>query len=173
MTPKLKVFLALFAITFVSDQASKHWVVEQLFFGARQPVIDGLFYLTHVRNPGAAFSMFADMPEAVRKIFFPATTVLAIAMILSFFAKLAPRDRLSGFALGAILGGALGNLVDRLRFGEVIDFLHLEFRGSAFPDFNLADSFIVIGVALLILELFTAESEAGAAPRGSGEERPA
>ncbi len=173
MTPKLQVFLALFGIALTLDQGSKQWVVETLFFGAKQPVIDGFFYLTHVRNPGAAFSMLADMPEPMRKIFFPGVTLIAIGMILSFFRKLAPGDRLSGVALGCILGGALGNLIDRLRYGEVIDFLHLEFRSYAFPDFNFADSFIVIGVGLLILELFTTESETEPTPRGTSEERSA
>ncbi|NIR23897.1 MAG: signal peptidase II, partial [Gammaproteobacteria bacterium] len=77
--------------------------------------------LTHVRNPGAAFGLFATAPRDVRLIFFIGISVVAIGIIISFFYRLAPGDRLSALALGFILGGALGNLVDRVRYGEVVD----------------------------------------------------
>jgi signal peptidase II len=88
-------------------------------------------------------------------------TLIAIGLIISFLRKLSPGERLSAFALGLILGGAVGNLIDRLVHGEVIDFLHIRlWAGYSWPDFNLADSFIVVGVALLVLELFASEGEA-------------
>jgi signal peptidase II len=131
-------------------------------------VIDGFFYLTHVRNPGAAFSLFATAPEEFRAPFFIVVTLIAIGLIISFLRKLSPGERLSAFALGLILGGAVGNLIDRLVHGEVIDFLHIRlWAGYSWPDFNLADSFIVVGVALLVLELFASEGEAIADPPGS------
>jgi signal peptidase II len=116
-----------------------------------------------VRNPGAAFGLFAAAPAALRLTFFIGISLVAVGIILSFFHKLAPGDRLSALALGMILGGAIGNLVDRIRYGEVVDFLHFKlWQGYSWPDFNLADSFIVVGVGLLVLELLATEGEKSA-----------
>ena len=168
MAPKSRIFFAAAAISLAIDQLSKTWVVKNLGFTDRIPVIDGFFYLTHVRNPGAAFSLFADAPEAIRAPFFIVTTLIALGLIVSFFRKLSPRDRLAALALGLILGGAVGNLIDRLIYGEVVDFLHLRlWSGYSWPDFNVADSSIVVGVALLVLELFASESESLSDPPGS------
>ena len=168
MTPKSRLFLAAFAISLALDQLTKKWIIDTLTFSDRVSVIDGFFYLTHVRNPGAAFSLFADAPEAIRAPFFIGTTLIALGLIISFFRKLSPGDRLSALALGLILGGAVGNLLDRLIYGEVVDFLHLRlWAGYSWPDFNVADSSIVIGVALLVLELFASEGESLTDPPGT------
>jgi signal peptidase II len=168
MSSKSRLFLAAFAVSLVLDQATKNWIVDTLAFTDRVSVIDGFFYLTHVRNPGAAFSLFATAPAELRTPFFIVVTLIAIGLIISFLRKLSPGERLAAFALGLILGGAVGNLIDRLLHGEVIDFLHIRlWAGYSWPDFNLADSFIVIGVALLVLELFVSEGEAIADPPGS------
>jgi signal peptidase II len=158
MTPKLRVGLVAFVVAFSLDLLSKYLVSTQLHFGDKREVIEGFFYLTHVRNPGAAFGLFADFPEAMRLTFFIGISIVAIGIIISFFLKLAPGDRLSALALGFILGGALGNLLDRIRYGEVVDFLHFRlWTGYSWPDFNFADSFIVVGVGLLVLELLATE----------------
>jgi signal peptidase II len=173
MTPKAKVFLGAVAFALPLDQLTKTWIVRNLSFADRIPVIEGFFSITHVRNPGAAFSLFATSPEPFRRIFFVVVTLVAIALVFSFYRKLAPGERLSALALGLVLGGAVGNLVDRLVYGEVIDFLHFRLLGGySWPDFNLADSFIVVGVGLLVLELFATEGEEEqpaerAPPRGS------
>jgi signal peptidase II len=168
MSPKSRFFFTAFAISLALDQLTKGWVVNTLALGSRERVIDGFFYLTHVRNPGAAFSLFAEAPAEIRAPFFIVTTLIAVGLIISFFRKLSPGDRLSALALGLILGGAVGNLIDRLVHGEVIDFLHLVLPGGrSWPDFNVADSSIVIGVALLVLELFASEGESLEAPPGS------
>jgi signal peptidase II len=173
MTPKLKVFLGAFTPALLLDQASKEWVIRALSYADQVRVIDGFFYLTHVRNPGAAFSLFAESPEPFRKVFFIGVTLIAIALIFSFYRKLAPGDRLSALALGLVLGGAVGNLLDRLRHGEVVDFLRFElWRGYSWPDFNLADSFIVVGVGLLILELLATEGESRVEPDPRGSDAP-
>ena len=97
---------------------------------------------------------------------FLSVSAVAVGIILSFFHKLAPGDRLSALALGCILGGAVGNLIDRLRYQEVVDFLHFRlWQGYSWPDFNFADSFIVVGVALLVLEMVATEG----GPRVSAE----
>jgi signal peptidase II len=174
MTPKAKVFLGAVAFALPLDQLTKTWIVRSLSFADRIPVIEGFFSITHVRNPGAAFSLFATSPEPFRRIFFVVVTLVAIALVFSFYRKLAPGERLSALALGLVLGGAVGNLIDRLVYGEVIDFLHFRLLGGySWPDFNLADSFIVVGVGLLVLELFASEGEEeplreeSAPPRGS------
>ena len=167
MTPKLKVFLGALGLALPLDQLTKLAVVQWLTYADRLTVIEGFFYLTHVRNPGAAFGLFADSPEPYRGIFFIAVTAVAMLMVVSFYRHLAPGDKLSALALGLILGGAGGNLIDRIRLGEVVDFLHFRLWGGySWPDFNLADSFIVVGVALLVLELLATEGERRADPAG-------
>lgn len=168
MAPKSRFFFATFAISLALDQLTKWWVIATLDFTDRKTVIDGLFYLTHVRNPGASFSLFADAPAEIRMPFFIATTLIAIGLIISFFRKLSPGDRLAALSLGLILGGALGNFTDRLVHGAVVDFLRIQlWSGYSWPDFNVADSSIVIGVALLVIELFASEGDSLASPPGS------
>ncbi len=173
MTPKSRLFLGAFAVSLILDQLTKRWIIETLDFSDRISVIEGFFYLTHVRNPGAAFSLFATAPAEIRQPFFIIVTLIAIGLIISFLRRLSPGEKLSAFALGLILGGAVGNLVDRLEHGEVVDFLHIRlWAGYSWPDFNLADSFIVVGVALLVLELFVTEGEAIGSPPGSDAQSP-
>ncbi len=160
MTPKLRVALTAFGISLPLDQLTKHLVNENMSYSDRIEVIEGFFYLTHVRNPGAAFGLFADAEPTLRIGFFLVVSVIAIGIIVSFLRQLAPGDRLSALALGLILGGAVGNLIDRIRFQEVVDFLHfILWGGYSWPDFNLADTFIVVGVGILVLELIAAEGE--------------
>ncbi len=151
----LRVFLGVAGLVLALDQGTKQWVVTRLEVGDALPVIAGRFYLTHVTNPGAAFSLLADTPETFRAWFFPILGLVALLMVVSLYRQLAPGDALSAAALGGILGGACGNLSDRLlRGGEVVDFLHIRlWSGYAWPDFNFADSFIVTGIAVLLLTL--------------------
>ena len=160
MTPKLKLFLGALALSIPLDQLTKEWILRSLSYSDEIPVVPGFFHITHVRNPGAAFGMLATSPEPVRLFFFVGVTLVAIGLIFSFYRKLAPGDRFSALSLGLILGGAVGNLLDRLRHGEVVDFLHFRLWGGyTWPDFNLADSFIVIGVSLVVLEMLATEGE--------------
>lgn len=169
MTPKAKLFWPAFVLSFAADMATKLWVDASLTFADRVPVIEGFFYITHVRNPGAAFGLFNTAPAALRLTAFIGITIVAIVMIFSFYRKLAPGERLSALSLGLILGGAGGNLVDRIFRGEVVDFLHFRLWGGyQWPDFNLADTFIVVGVALLVIELLASEGETSADPAGGG-----
>ena len=172
MPAKYRVGLVAFAVSFFLDVVTKYLVNENLTYADRVPVIEGFFYLTHVRNTGAAFGLFRDAPEVLRLTFFIGVATIAIGIIIQFFRQLAPGDRLSALALGLILGGALGNLVDRIRLGEVVDFLHFVLWGGyAWPDFNLADTWIVVGVALLVLELIASEGEERAATESGGTGR--
>ena len=160
MSPKFRVGLTALAISLPLDQLTKILVDTHLTYADRIPVVEGFFYLTHVRNPGAAFGLFADGDPVHRLTFFISVSIVAILIILSFFRQIAPGDRLSALALGLILGGAGGNLIDRVFRGEVVDFLHFRLWGGySWPDFNLADSFIVVGVGMLVLELLATEGE--------------
>lgn len=160
MSSKTFAFLLSVLVVFPLDQATKQWIVSNLAYAQRIEVIPGLFDITHVRNPGGAFSFFADAPLEQRLLFFIGTTVIAIILLLVFYAKLREDEVLSATALGVVLGGALGNLVDRVRYNEVIDFLDVHLLGGyTWPTFNVADSAIVIGVGLLILEVFLADEE--------------
>ena len=120
-----------------------------------------------MRNPGAACGLFPDSPGTLRLVLLLGITLVAVGLIFSFYHRLAPGERFSSLSLGLILGGAVGNLVDRVRLGEVIDFLHFRLWGGySWPDFNLADSWIVIGVAFLVIELLASEGETRADPAG-------
>lgn len=168
-SPKAKTFFSALAVALASDQATKYWIQTHLEIFGRIDVIPGFFAITHVRNTGAAFGLLRDFPETFRLPFFFAVSMLAILLVISFYRRLAPGDRLSGVALGLVFGGAVGNLIDRIAYGEVIDFLQFRlWRSFTWPDFNFADSWIVIGVALLFVELLASESDSSEHPEGSG-----
>jgi signal peptidase II len=160
MESKLKWFLATLALILPADQISKTLIVARFHYGERLQVIPGFFDLTHVRNPGGAFSFFADGPPEQRAIFFIGSTLLALVLLIVFLRRLEPEARLSGMALGSIMGGALGNLIDRMVYGEVIDFLDVHLWGGyTWPTFNIADSAIVVGVAIMMIEVFLHDEE--------------
>ena len=155
MAPKTPYFLVPFVVGYLADQGTKQWIIDSLHYGAVREVIPGFFDLTHVRNPGGAWSLFAQSDASLRIPFFVGAAVLAVALLLYFFRRLEPDMKLSALSLGMVLAGALGNLTDRLRHGEVVDFLsfHLPFDYT-FPTFNVADSLIVVGVTVLMIETF-------------------
>ena len=164
LEPKALAMLGAFGVAFPADFLTKQWISAEIVLdGALRPVIGGFFYLSHVRNPGAAFGLFATWPIELRRVGFATVAALAAWVVVAFYRGLAPGDRLNGLALGLVVGGGLGNLWDRLVRGEVIDFLHFRFWGPwSFPDFNLADVFIVTGVGLLMIELLVSEGIARA-----------
>jgi signal peptidase II len=179
MAEKTKWFLGALAVALPLDQLTKYWVIDRLHYGERIEVIPGLFDLTHVRNPGGAFSFFADGPELWRLTFFIGTTSIALVLLLVFLARHESGARLSPLALGGIMGGAVGNLLDRLVHGEVIDFIDVHLWGGyTWPTFNIADCAIVIGVALMMVEVFFDPSPAGGSEgeasrlRGAASEQP-
>jgi len=135
--------LALFAL--ILDQLSKYIVSSSLDIGQSKDIIKGIFSVTLVYNTGAAFGIFKN-----QALFFIIISILAIAFIAVLIKRKTGTLSLADFALGLILGGAIGNLIDRLRFGCVIDFLDFK----VWPVFNIADSAITIGVFLLIISMF-------------------
>ncbi len=145
-------YLVALAVLFL-DQASKLAIIRSLQLGQGVPVIPGFFDLVFVLNPGAAFGFLASLPERVRNPFFILVSVVAVILIV-FYQTRSPRPhRLPCLALGLVLGGAVGNLVDRLRWGMVVDFLDVHVGPYHWPAFNVADSAISVGVSLMILDM--------------------
>ena len=135
------------------DQISKHLVSSNFELYENHPLINGWLDLTFTLNPGAAFSLFATMPEAFRHFFFLALSFVAILVLGVMLARRAtPLPSAIAFAL--ILGGTIGNLIDRLTIGRVVDFIYFHHRSFSYPVFNLADSAITTGVAIVLLFSF-------------------
>jgi signal peptidase II len=146
--------LAVAAIVIVLDRLSKIWVEHHVDRGRWITVIPGIFRISHVLNNGAAFSMFAESlsSKTVRNVLV-AFSVVAVLVVLGMLWKAGREFSTTTFALALILGGALGNLYDRVDMGYVIDFLAVKIYHYNWPDFNVADSSIVIGACLLLLEI--------------------
>ncbi len=132
------------------DLATKAMIEARIPLHHAVPVVDGLFSLVHVRNTGAAFSLLAEAPAGVRIPLFTAIAVGAAVAVLALVRKLDDRQWLLTSALALVLGGAVGNLVDRLRYGAVVDFLLVYWRDWHWPAFNVADSAISVGVVVLL-----------------------
>jgi lipoprotein signal peptidase len=157
---RLPFLLTVSATVAVLDLATKAWAQARLEtpegFPRSVDVIPGWFDFSLARNRGGAWSFLHDAPERVRMAFFPTVSVLAIIVIVVAYRRLRHDQWLAKIALPLVLGGAVGNLVDRLRYGFVIDFLHAygTFGGAThhFPTFNVADVGITVGSILLALE---------------------
>lgn len=149
-------FLALvFGVCVAIDQITKQAILDRFVLGESREVIQGLFSLTYVRNKGAAFGFLHSAPEAFREPFFLAVPILAIFVLGYLYYRLKSEDRLSAWALSLILSGAAGNLIDRVRFGYVIDFLDFyQVQWGHWPAFNVADMAIVTGVSFLFIHSF-------------------
>jgi signal peptidase II len=149
------IVLAIAAAVVLIDRITKRIVVHQLPNGEAHTVIPGIFRITDVHNTGAAFSMFAESasPTTVRNILI-AFSVIAVLILLAMLWRVGRTITLSSVALALILGGAFGNLYDRIRYHHVIDFLEVHIVNYHWPDFNIADSCIVIGACLLLIEIF-------------------
>jgi signal peptidase II len=155
------LFVALVVVAL--DQVTKAIVLRTMTLHETIPVLPG-FSLTYVRNPGAAFSLLSGAPAGVRIPFFLAVTLVAVWALMSYI-RAAPAHRQHlVWALGAILGGAVGNLICRVRYGEVIDFFHLHYGQWSWPMFNVADSAITVGVAIVLLESFRGDDEPAPTP---------
>ena len=145
--------LLLAVLIIVADRFSKLWVVAPVPTGNAIPVIPRVFRITHVLNTGAAFSLFeeAKNPNTVRYALI-AFSILAALAVLMLLLKTGRQLSATTLALALILGGAVGNLYDRIRLHFVVDFLEVHILRYHWPDFNLADSAIVVGACLLLLE---------------------
>jgi len=140
----------------VLDQIVKWLALHRLPPSVPVPVIDGLFSLTLVMNPGLAFGMLGTVPPGWRWAV-ALLSVLAVGVLASLATRLLPEGgKVAAVAIGMIFGGAAGNLIDRARFGAVVDFLDFYWHGWHWPAFNVADSANSVGVALLALRMLAA-----------------
>lgn len=153
---KFLILLALTGTLTAFDQLFKFVVISRFHLGESRQVLEGFFNITRVHNAGAAFGLLATLGPQWREPFFFVVPLAMLAVILVVFYRLQESQRLSIFSLSLIVGGAVGNLADRLRLGYVVDFLDFHWRYRAhFPAFNLADMAISTGVFLLIITIFT------------------
>ncbi|GAA0809991.1 signal peptidase II [Colwellia asteriadis] len=148
-------WLWLTIILLAIDQITKQWVAASFDYREILPVLP-FFNLTYVHNPGAAFSFLADQ-GGWQRWFFTAIAAIASVVFIVWMAKTPKQQKLLSIAFACILSGAIGNLIDRVLFGYVIDFLDFHWAGYHFAAFNIADSMIFIGAALMILDSFKQE----------------
>jgi signal peptidase II len=147
-----------------ADQASKVWAVRNLPLFEPRVLVHGFFDLVHVRNTGVAFSLLSTLDHRWVHPFLILATVLAMGAVLAYIAYLPCRGT-APVGLGLILGGAIGNLIDRARLGYVVDFIDLHWRGHHWPTFNVADVGISVGIALLVIDMVFAPKEPSDASR--------
>ena len=146
-------FTGVVAAVILLDQFTKYLVLRMIPLYKSITVIPGFFNLTHIHNPGGAFGFMAQNGSPWRHWMFLIAAVVALSMILYFYHH-APRTHpFLGLGLSLIFGGAIGNLIDRLRFGEVIDFLDFYVAHLHWPTFNLADSAVTVGVGIFVLHI--------------------
>ncbi len=159
---RLFPLLVLMAGVVGLDQATKALLVRSLELHDAVPLVDGLLSISHVRNRGAAFGLLSDWDLPYQPLVLSLLSLAALVAIMLYFVRLPASARLPRLALALVLGGAVGNLLDRLRLGYVVDFIHVYWRQYQWPDFNVADSAITVGVILLVFDIL----------RSSGHEAP-
>jgi signal peptidase II len=159
LTPKVKLVAGLLSAIVLLDQVTKWFVDRTMPLYHSIPVIDGFFDLTYIRNTGAAFGILAGSGAAIRLPFLVLFSLLAIGFIIVMLRRLPERETGLIIALTFILGGAIGNLIDRFAYGEVIDFLDFYWATYHWPAFNIADSFITVGVTITVYYLIKARGE--------------
>lgn len=141
--------VAMVVIAF--DQASKLMILASLNEGDAVPIVPGFFDLTLTFNHGAAFGLMAGVQDGLRHVLLALTTTLALGAVLYFLLNDYSKDSVAQVALAMIVGGAVGNIIDRFRFGAVVDFLDVYYGSYHWPAFNVADSAICVGVFVLLL----------------------
>ena len=149
MSARLSALVVALIVAF--DQYTKALVASSWRLGESMPIIPDFFSLTYVRNRGGAFGLMSDLPETYRVAFFVVFALVTVGVLVVMLRTTPASDVLQRFAITSVIGGAAGNLYDRIRYGEVIDFLDVYWRDYHWPAFNVADSFISCGVVLLLI----------------------
>ena len=149
------------ALIVVLDRLTKLWIVSHIRTGSAIVIMPRFFRLTHVLNTGAAFSMFESSPSPllVRNLLI-AFSIGAVVVVVALIWRMGRSVSLTSVALALILGGAVGNLYDRIRYKHVVDFLEVHIVHYHWPDFNVADSAIVVGACMLLLEILRPQRSA-------------
>src|SRR5262245_14821252 len=149
--PRLRQALLVAILVVVIDQVTKAIVERTMTLYETIPLLP-IFSLTYVRNTGAAFGLLSGAPAGLRLPLFVLVTLVAFWALFSYLRAAPAHRRALVWALGGILGGAVGNFICRMRYGEVVDFFHLHYAGWSWPMFNVADSAISVGVTVVLLE---------------------
>jgi len=165
-TSSRALYLTIALIVVLLDRWTKHLVAEHIRLYAHIQIVPGFFRLTHTENTGAAFSLFADSSLPWKTGLLIAFSVIALIVVVVLLWRNHHAHVTTGIGLSLIMGGALGNLWDRLARGRVIDFLLVYIKQYQWPVFNLADSAIVVGAGLLVLEILFAKSHPQDHPAG-------
>jgi len=153
--------LGISALIILVDRVTKQWVSRHIAEGDAITVIPRVFRITHVENPGAAFSLFIDSPHPdLTRWMLISFSLLAAIVVSIVLVRIGRRFSLTALSMALVLGGAIGNVWDRLRYGTVVDFLEVHIVHYHWPDFNVADSAIVIGGILLLLDSLRSTSAA-------------
>jgi signal peptidase II len=160
MTSGTRFLVAVTAIGAALDQVTKLWATKSLRPIGSTTVVDGYVDLEYSLNPGAAWSLLADLPAGGRRIFFVVATIGASILIVNLYRKASPENRPLRWALALLLAGAVGNLVDRVRQGQVIDFVVLHWKEDfRWATFNVADVWITFGLVLLVWDMIVRREE--------------
>jgi len=154
------VYLLIALVVLLLDRLTKHIVAQRIAFNSPKQVIPGFFCITHTENSGIAFSLFADWPSPWKTGVLIAFSGIALVVVFVLLWKNHHTHLATGIGLALIMGGALGNLWDRMARGRVVDFLLFYYHRYQWPVFNLADSAIVVGAGLLVLEILFHKSSA-------------
>ncbi len=162
-------YLAVSLAVLFLDQWTKGIVTRTMEVHQSKTVIADVFDLTYVRNSGAAFGLFASVDSAVKAIVLNSVAVVVFLIVSAYALRSSHRSVRLQVGLALILGGAVGNLLDRVRFGYVVDFLDFSVSGHHWPAFNVADSAICIGVAVLFLDMLGHEDEPAERPDAAPE----
>lgn len=155
MKPRYILFSAIAGVGIIIDQITKIAIDRSMQLFDSIPIVENFFHITYVRNKGAAFSFLSN--ASWRLPFFITVSIIAAAVILIAFRKLRDDQKLAHISLAMIFSGAVGNLIDRVRLGEVIDFLDAHWYRHHWPAFNVADSLICVGVFLLAIDMVLEE----------------
>jgi signal peptidase II len=154
--PSYLILVLVSLASLIIDQVTKAYIDRVMDLHQSIPVIRDLFSITYVRNKGAAFGFLAN--TSFRIPFFIFVSIVAVLVILYAYRKLRKDQKLAQVSLAMILSGAVGNLIDRVRLGEVIDFLDVYWKTYHWPAFNVADSAICVGVFLLAIDMLREEN---------------
>jgi signal peptidase II len=155
MKPRYTLFATIAIVGILIDQITKIAVDRSMQLFDSIPIVEHFFHLTYVRNRGAAFSFLSN--ASWRLPFFITVSIIAAVVILVAFQKMRDDQKLAHTSLALIFSGAVGNLIDRIRLGEVIDFLDAHWYRHHWPAFNVADSLICVGVFLLAIDMLLEE----------------
>lgn len=148
-------FLAVWSLAFLAaDLGTKYWALQALTDRPKWKIIDDVLAFDLVHNPGGAGGVLGDLPDHIRLPLFFLISAVAVVFIVSLYKRLEPRQVALKWALPLVLGGAAGNLVDRIRYQRVVDFIEVT---RHWPTFNVADIWITVGVGLMLVDMFTAK----------------